>query len=430
MGLRNNSVVTYIELNVINKGQLRIGDEEGILIDKVTGRAYIPGTSFAGALRNYMENENGSQVASSIFGDGENESKLYIYDSVANNNKGIDIRPGIRINAKLGSNAEGGLFQREGLTAGHEFDIKLKLFNKDFNERNEMIDKIYDAINAIDIGVLRIGSYKTQGGGILEIRDINECTLDLKNRKDLATYLLNEEKLESIKQDLVKKEFMNEYVRFNFKCVADTPILSKGRDTLDSTLPDGQGNKNGNDSYIIPASSIKGSFRNGFSKIAKFKNEEELIKEAFGGVKEEKDGMGKIYFEDLEFKNKKDNAEYNRIKIDKFTGGTMNGALLNDKPVKGELEFNIIFKRFKDDSSNEVKNVEEKNNKIIGVMIYTIKDLLDGILTLGGTSAIGRGKVKGHKLEIFMGKDKCVIDFENNKSENIEKIEEVLKYLN
>lgn len=425
MALKDNDLVTYIDLTVTNDGPLRIGNEEDILIDKVSNRPYLPGTSFAGAFRSYIRENNDNNIAEKIFGNGDNESKIVIFDSIAKNKKEIELRPGVRIDNKLGINKKGGFFERQYLVSGHEFKIRIKMYSKNEEEQENMLKVIKAGINGIHSGNFRIGGHKTNGAGILYLKDVEICELNLKDKKDLAIYLEDkyENKLVSIKDEIINIKNKDNYVEFKINCTCDTPILIKGKGNLNHNMPDGTAIQDSNGEYYIPGSSIKGSFRNGFSKISKFKNVEELVNESFGkdGGTEQEKSMGRVYFQDIKVKNSLDKAIYNRIKIDKFTGGVRQGAVLNDKPIKGNLEFKINYKLF---------DKEEKNNKIIALIIYSIKDLLEGVITLGSGNSIGRGKLKGDKIQFIICGEEYIIDLKGNNHLNKTKIEKILASIN
>lgn len=75
----------------------------------------------------------------------------------------------------------------------------------------------------------------------------------------------------------------------------------------------------------------------------------------------------------------------NRIAIDRFTGGAYQGALFNEQPV------------FPKESTRVVLNMKlhKPENYEIGLLLLLLKDLWTNDLPIGGTSSIGRGRLKG-----------------------------------
>jgi len=86
----------------------------------------------------------------------------------------------------------------------------------------------------------------------------------------------------------------------------------------------------------------------------------------------------------------------NRIKIDRFTGGVVDGALFDEEPVyKGNVKVKV-----------ELRGPQCGE---IGLVLLLLKDLLTGDLPVGGTSSVGRGVLKGIADIILDGK-KFTID--------------------
>lgn len=430
MALKNNTIVTFLDFDIENIGPLRIGDEDSILIDKLSNNPYIPGSSIGGALRSYITERFSEDIAKEIFGTGDEESKIVVFDSIAENKMGIEFRPSVRIDNKLGVNANGGFFEREYLEEGHRFHLKFKLFSKNIIEAEKNKEILLIAINGVNEGYLRLGGHKTNGAGIFKINKAQEYTLNLKNKNELIKYVTDKVNLKELNFNLKSDE--TGFVKFKVSCTTKTPILIKGKGSLNYNLPDGANmvkDKNKELSkekvYFIPGSSIKGSFKNGFDKIAKFKKIGELTDLAFGkskdkNKKDDENTMGRVYFEDIKIKNYLDKAIYNRIKIDKFTGGVRSGAVLNEQPVKGILDFTINYKLLNN----------ENDDKILALLIYTIKDMLEGIITLGGGNSIGRGKLKGDKIQFFKNGEEYLIDLSGTNHKNVEKINEILNSIN
>lgn len=83
-----------------------------------------------------------------------------------------------------------------------------------------------------------------------------------------------------------------------------------------------------------------------------------------------------------------------RIAIDRFTGGTYQGALFDEQPIFGEEE-------------NHLKLELELRNPInyeIGLLLLLLKDLWTEDLPVGGTSSIGRGRLQGKEVTLQLKK--------------------------
>lgn len=416
MGLKNNSIVNIIELLVENRSPLRIQGSEDILLDPITKNPYMPGTSIAGALRRFVDNNFGNRYGEILFG-GNEEGRLFVSDSVSENNTGIEVRPGIKIDSKFGGKSGNTFFSRKFISEGHQFRIVLKLFTMNKEENKELLDIIYECINAIHKGEVRLGGEKTNGAGVLSVEDIKVRTLDLKDKKELAEYLLEDYHYKSVK-DSVLIGNSKAFATLKVKAYTKTPVFIQGKEQYKDKV--GRNIKKKGEKYYIPGSSLKGSVKGRFSEIAKFKGYEELVVKAFGGEVNSQKVSGNIFFQDILIEESKDNVKYNRIKINKFTGGNFTGALMSYIPVLGKVQFSIRYR----------KTGNEEDKKILAILIYTIRDLLEGLFYIGGGASIGMGELSGEEILLEIEDKEISINLVDNKIVNGEMLEEILKSIN
>ncbi|WP_374048609.1 RAMP superfamily CRISPR-associated protein [uncultured Clostridium sp.] len=128
----------------------------------------------------------------------------------------------------------------------------------------------------------------------------------------------------------------------------------------------------------------------------------------------------KSFFEDGIIDKKENENIYYRIKIDKFTGGVMRGALLKERPVVGQVIIKLKYKKSKGE--------ENKDNKALGLLSLIFRDLAIGDLPIGSGSSIGRGRLKGEKISITNGKNKTEINV--YKKDNLDSVKKWIKSLN
>lgn len=80
-----------------------------------------------------------------------------------------------------------------------------------------------------------------------------------------------------------------------------------------------------------------------------------------------------------------------RIKLDRFTGGTLETALLEEEPTfGGQVKLGLRLRL----APNPTKDAE------IGLLLLVLKDLWLGDLPLGGEAAIGRGRLRGQTAKL------------------------------
>ncbi len=80
----------------------------------------------------------------------------------------------------------------------------------------------------------------------------------------------------------------------------------------------------------------------------------------------------------------------NRVSIDRFTGGTRDGALFNEQPLFGGEESVVIV-------DLQLANPQEYE---IGLLLLLLKDLWTGDLPLGGEISVGRGRLRGKSCHL------------------------------
>lgn len=410
MALANGRYLLRYKVLMTNKSVMNISDENDepiVLKDLETRQVYMPGTTLAGAFRSYVK-DNIDIDDKKLFGD-KNLSKFFIYDSYADFEK-YETRPSVKIDEYTGANEGKGKFDRYYVGAGHKFNLKFEVYADSKEDKESYKEVVYELLSALDSGDIMIGSYKSIGAGSMEIKEIFEEDIDLSDKKQLFSYLKGQEKYKKIEKSTLKKDNAENIVTFELKGDLKTPILIKGNDSLDYKRPDGENITNADGKYFIPGSSIKGVVRSESRKILKSLNKEYIEENIFGSSNDnvEDKSASKVRFFDA-FIEKDLKAIYNRIKIDKFTGGVRKSAILNDEPLTGEI--NLLAKYY-------CKGEEKEINTAIGLISVIFKNIAIGEVAFGSGNSIGRGRVDGKRLVIKKG-NKTLYDFDFEKEKEI-----------
>lgn len=413
MALANGKYLLRYKVLMTNKSVMNISDENDepiVLKDLESRQVYMPGTTLAGAFRSYVK-DNIDIDDKKLFGD-KNLSKFFIYDSYADFEK-YETRPSVKIDEHTGANKEKSKFDRYYVGAGHKFNLKFEVYADSEKDKENYKKVVYELLSALDSGDIMIGSYKSIGAGAMEINDIAEEEIDLEDKKQLFSYLKGEEKYKKIEKSTLKKDNAENIVTFELKGDLKTPILIKGNDSLDYKRPDGENITNADGKYFIPGSSIKGVVRSESRKILKSLNKGYIEENIFGSSDNDEDkSASKVRFFDA-FIEKDLKAIYNRIKIDKFTGGVRKSAILNDEPLTGEIK--LLAKYY-------CKGEEKEINTTIGLISVIFKNIAIGEVAFGSGNSIGRGRVDGKRLVIKKGNETLYdYDFEKKK-ENVNKL--------
>lgn len=417
--------ISILKANIISVSPLFIGnDKQNPLMDDDGQMAFLPATSIAGAFRAYLKNIGKNYKK--LFGTQEEKdsiiSSVYIKDSFAEINN-FDRRDGVKIDNEFGSNVDEQKIERTFLGQGLEFELTFEIHSKN-EDTEELKDMLYFCLKALDEGIIRFGGNKSNGLGIFELVEAKEIDLNLLNNPDNLIKYLNNDYNNSIdvKKNIDKIILCNDFVEFNMEGKLTTPLMIKAPKTFDSKDVDDQSFKLG-DEYLIPGSSFKGVLRSRVERIGNYFDSSKLAKEMFGSINKEenkskKGDKGNILSRVFVKESVIDSTElkekiYNRIKIDRFTGGVRTGALMNDKPVKGQTQFNLIYRK---------KGEKDFDNYAIGILTLALRDLGTENLPLGGSNNIGRGRFKADTMYVYDEGNVISIDFNKKTISNKERL--------
>lgn len=415
-----NKIKQYL-ITVKNISPFRLGNGlEGndlLLVDK---HALINGTSIAGAFRKFLESKE-NNIFSKVFSNDGEISSVYFYDSYSLEeikNEDLKLRDHVKIDYKSSTSLDGCLFSKYHISEGKQFDIafEIRAFKMDDEIYDELCTLIEDFIYLLSEGKITLGSNTTFGFGEFKaVGDLYEKEFDLSKKEELDEYL-SSEKIE--KKNLIKankREVDSEEIEINFRGYCEDGFIVRGKvgkePTSESNKEKSVQNSYFEDEfYVIPASTIKGVVRSYIYKIYETLNKEDLtdIDKIFGNRdKENKDKIkGKVVFHDVKVSMVKDEniQTYNRIKIDRFTGGAAEGGIFSENLVianeKNPIEIKITLK--------------EGSDKALALILLTLRDIGFGYISLGSGDGVGYGIFKGISISINGGKYKSYkVDFKS-----------------
>lgn len=422
--------ISILKAKIISVSPLFIGDDQqNPLIDDEGQMAYLPATSIAGAFRAYLK--NAGKGYKKLFGAQEENcsimSSIYIKDSFAEISN-FDRRDGIKIDNEFGNNVEGQKIERTFIGQGLEFELGFEIHSKNEDEE-ELKEMLYSCLMALDEGIIRFGGNKSNGLGIFELVEAKEVSFNLVNNPDnLIKYLNNDySNCIDVKKNIDNITLCDNYVEFNMEGKLTTPLMIKAPKTFDSKDVDDRSFKLG-DEYLIPGSSFKGVLRSRVEKIGNFFDSLKEAKAIFGSIgaeknkarqREEDNILSRVFVKESVIDNRGfEEKIYNRTKIDRFTGGVRTGALMNDIPVKGETQFNVIYRK---------KGEKSFDNYAIGILALALRDLGTENLSLGGNNNIGRGRFKADTMYVDDGGSIINIDFNTKTISNEDRLNSYVK---
>ncbi|MCI0389625.1 MAG: RAMP superfamily CRISPR-associated protein [Acidobacteria bacterium] len=430
-------------------GDADVATDLPLLLDEISERALIPGASLTGALRNYLREWqwgyelalpsrskqgdfdhgawNESEILAGIlFGghrgykDGK-QSPLIVDDAYSSPPSQIELRDGVAIDAETRTAADEKKFDYQLLPAGTEFALRFELLLDKYAELNQQrLWALALALQGLGAGEIRLGARKRRGFGCCEVRQWEVTRYQLDKPEELLVWLTADHPdwvkstlkpnhgsdiagLLGVSLDELKQvDDCRESFEIEAGFALDGSLLvragfddqDRGPDTvhLQTRNP-----RTGKRQAVLPGTSAAGAIRQRAQRIANTlagsdKKPREGVQAFINGmfgpheIRSGEQARASRVLVNEEFVNGGQSLIQTRIKIDRFTQGTIEAALLEEAPHFGgkvnlKLKLNLI--------PNNQSEAE------IGLLLLVLKDLWLGDLPLGGASSIGRGRLCG-----------------------------------
>lgn len=400
---------------------LHIGDEDDhILVDQY-GKPFIPGTSLAGACRNYLEMTEYGYLIHNLFGEKASyrpKEGLIFTDSYLQGDFDYDLRPSVRIDGETRTAENKGFFERMFIAPGALFKFNLTLYASGENA-TEQRDAVEHLLHAIHHGIVRIGALQSIGGGQVEISSCQYRHYNCQNLEDLHAYV-NQSKVaeEYIFTDDFKPQATMQFI---IKGETATPLLIASSSMHDSSEADAIPMKTKDGKPLIPGSSLKGLLRHRVERITNalsLPQGSKYIEQLFGQAPGKgKTRAGSLQFRDVVIKDP-ECIKYYRTSINPLTGSVRDGALLNEETVSGKLNIKITL------------SYKEKNDDLYvsaALLLFALRDLALQELSIGSRSSIGYGFIDVEKIEVQLEEDRALLSI---KDETIEDPAHLLQSFN
>jgi CRISPR/Cas system CSM-associated protein Csm3 (group 7 of RAMP superfamily) len=399
-----------------------------VLCDPRSGAPLLPGTTLAGALRNALADwlagygkEEPSAVAE-LFGgartidargtDAGVQSPLVIFDALGTLPKdyGVEIRDGVAIAAKTGVAEDGKKYDFEVLPAGTRFAVRVDLLVPKLGDReSDLLGWLAVALEAFSAGHNGLGARRSRGLG--RVRAVwTAQRFDLTSERGWLDYALSPHEqpiaegmhlsdirkaIEAVARSLgttlteIPDARSRVVIALRLRLVHDLLIRSSGTQAGDAEVT----HLHSAGKAIVAGTSLAGVLRAQALRIATLVREdrgdaEPWINRLFGPrftgrrplpghrVASSRLRVGEGVLEGSE------HVRQTRVAIDRFTHGPVDGALFIEQPeIGGHTEVEL---ELRDPCKGE-----------LGLMLLVVKDLLDGLVPVGGSSSIGRGMLSG-----------------------------------
>ena len=410
---------------LIGSGVQREGSDVDtqILRDK-NGRPFIPGTSVAGVLRAAFSQEKAfPEMKALFFGgkveklDAEVQSAVDI-DDIELEKTEIVQRDGVCIDDVRGVAEDKKKYDYELVERGAEGDFRAEITLRGYH-KEVLDDGLPTAVRRLAKGVaagFRLGALTAKGFGRVQVDGLVMDRYDFGNPADAFAWLSEPRGKAADHDDEVKAEASdrpltesNLIIDADFALVGSLLVkdadVPEDKKTDDKTAVHAVMKKSRN-AYLIPGPSVKGALRHhagrvlknlGFQEPKKFLNglmglDDAALKAASKRKDEETLRQSRFFVDEVYIAQEavKPFAQ-TRNRIDRFTGGTIGGALFTTEAVwgKGGKPVHIHF---------EIRDAEAAD---VGLALLLLKDLSLGRVPLGGEKSIGRGVLEGVHAKIW-----------------------------
>ena len=380
--------------------------EKDIITDAPVARdvndlPYIPGTSLMGIIRHSLKD---LKERDSIFGyqkgDKGEGSKVLISDALllGSNQKAMD---GLK-------NIE----QDEYLKAFEVLPIRQHVRIMELLSETKDDENMQNILNTISSPTFRVGSGTRNGFGSMKVVSLKYASYDLTQEKDLDAYLKKSSSLEEDWNEAIEKKASElqgaDWIKYTLTLKPlNFFLFSSGFGDEDADMTPVKENyvdwSTGKPEIkeaksLIPATSVKGAishrtayhwnrltkhFVDNAEAIASDRNKACL--DIFGTTLDEGDikpSRGKAIFSDVFIENTASKV-LPHIKVDKFTGGVMDGALFQEKVSTAENQ-ELVEEIWVEKEALQDEDVRKAFEK-------ALQDICDGLLPLGGGTNRGNG---------------------------------------
>lgn len=382
----------YLELENISpihigNGQNDITDLD-VIKDK-NGCFYIPGTSIAGSIIHYLSEEERKIILPELVVDKRTvqtkQSPLFISDArlIDSNTNLIEARDGIALD-EYKVTIDGAKYNYQVVPANRKFELLMEITDRDNNNYEDIMEKVFSAINNQDI---KVGFKTTRGLGRLKINKLGKKVFTKDNFEEYFSF--------------------NRYNYFQYDDMDIKEVVSKRYTTIKLVLKQKGGisirtyntskedvdykHIHSNGKAVIPATSWNGLIR---KTLSDYNNKLSLnldINTLFGCIeqKTKKARKSKIFIDESVLKDGK-NYIQTRIRINPFHAGTVDGALYNEESYYHGNTCLVV----------RIDNNVEKLELIKQLFVLFAVDLNNGFIALGGETSIGRGLFEVSAIDI------------------------------
>lgn len=354
------------------------GDTEAVLRDG-QGRAFLQGTSSAGAFRTWLEKHFSADLTERLLGSQKTAGCLVVSDALFDPDAEQHIRPRLRLDPSTGSAANREKFDVAHIGAGARFTLTLTWLGD--REHESELETVEQMLAALHSGDIRLGAQKSNGFGRVALT-VTKRLFDMTDPRDRRAWL---DDVDDGTPLVLPGSANSRRVTFTVTGQADSILIRSAAVEQEEKKGSYTPHLAENGIPILPGSSVKGAVRARAEAIAGAVGLDKVwIAELFGRNAGNGDNgkPGQVWFEDVRLDDKK--RKITRIRINKFTGGVIRDGLFKEEPVSSAVKLSI--------SAPDAPLV-------CALLLYALRDLGMNLYNLGSGGAIGRGYVTVQTIE-------------------------------
>ena len=381
--------------------------------------------------------------------DKDTMSALIVSDAACVSEKvNRSIRDGVSIDIESGTAKTGAKYDVEVVERGTEFELNLECIIrridnqpglKDGQKKPNLEDLFLALLHGFQQGDIRLGARTRRGYGRGKVESWEIRDLQMDNQEDVMAWLRDD--AWSRPESSLTPSALPSDQRSYFHIAADfelrTSLLIRSS-SADPDAPDevpDMTHLHSNGKPVVPGTSFAGAFRHRAALIAdalcwrKDSADNDAVCEMFGPVHEQKRDKAqqepdqvdpeenaqevhdeerdetqtkelwasRVWIEERLVKRVKLQWQ-DRVAIDRFTGGSLDGALFNEKPA-----YPLALKDIKKQARPNLRlrlTLEEPDSAEIGLLLLTLRDFWHSHAALGGETSNGRGTLRGIKARL------------------------------
>lgn len=378
------------------------GITDSLVLKDKQGKAFIPGTSLAGVLRDIVCSHD-SNLADLLFGNlSDNRQSMINIDDVLLENSVYTVRDGVRIDSITNTAEDTGKFDYEVVERGAagSFSATITIRKNDIEDK-KAVEQLAAALADQLMYGISLGAHTAKGFGEVKGSKIKVATYDFSQPDSLGAWLLGEMSQADIYAAVAKPlvtadEFYAEIdlaLKTSLLVGAEPDAFDKGSGKDEGKVQKVMLSSNGD--YVIPGTSVKGVIRKQAEHICRVVGDygDDFLGSLMGYSKADKAKQrSRLRTYEVYLREGVEAVNQSHVRIDRFTGGHMGSGLYTNKPLwQKKADAKTMTMRLAISGCSDAE---------AGLMLLILKDIWTGQLAFGGDKAGGSGVMQGLKAVI------------------------------